>query len=300
MSFALLFSGQGGQHADMLSWLPPQAIGSDLQAAIGADWRGRLADPAWAGRNAIAQPLLTGLALAAWQRLAPQLGPPAAVAGYSVGEVSAFCAAGVFDAAAALALARRRAACMDEAAAGQPTGLMGMTGLDAAATDRLCHAFGLQVAIRSDVDSVVLGGPRHAMPAAAEAAQAQGGRCTALNVALASHTRWMADAGRAFAADLDRTAFRDPGCPLFSNTDGRILRGEQGRSAMVRQLSHTVRWDDCMEAVASRQVGCVLEVGPGQALARLWNQRFAPVPARSVDEFRSERAIVDWVSRHGG
>jgi [acyl-carrier-protein] S-malonyltransferase len=48
-----------------------------------------------------------------------------------------------------------------------------------------------------------------------------------------------------------------------------------------------------------RRVGCVLEIGPGAALARMWNQRFPDVPARSVDEFRSRSAIVDWVKRHG-
>jgi [acyl-carrier-protein] S-malonyltransferase len=40
----------------------------------------------------------------------------------------------------------------------------------------------------------------------------------------------------------------------------------------------------------------VLEIGPGSALASMWNKRYPEVPARSVDEFRSERSVREWVS----
>ena len=81
----------------------------------------------------MAQPLLTGLGIAAWQALAPDLPPPAAVAGYSVGELPACCVAGVFDADTALALAAFRAEAMDSAAAGEAGGLMALQGPGAAA-----------------------------------------------------------------------------------------------------------------------------------------------------------------------
>jgi [acyl-carrier-protein] S-malonyltransferase len=64
------------------------------------------------------------------------------------------------------------------------------------------------------------------------------------------------------------------------------------------QIAQTVRWSACMDQIHMRRVGCVLEIGPGAALARMWNQRFPDVPARSVDEFRREASVVDWVQRH--
>lgn len=297
MSYALLFSGQGAQHAGMLPWLARDDGVRAVEDRLGTDWRERLGDPAWAGCNAHAQPLLTGLGLAAWAQLAPLLPePPAVVAGYSVGEMAAFCAAGVFDAPTALALAQRRAACMDQAAAAQPaTGLLGVSGLGPDALAALCERFGLDVAIRNEVDSVVLGGPRSALePAAAEAA-ALGARCTPLNVALASHTRWMRPAAEAFAQVLAPMPLQRPRVPLLSNARGRVRDAAQARDALSAQIAQTVRWDECLEGVMAQRVDAVLEIGPGQALARMWQQRWPEIPARSVDEFRSVGAVAKWL-----
>ena len=103
MSLALLFSGQGLQQAGMLPWLDTQAEAADLlrqmAARLGSDWRQRLSEPAWAERNDVAQVLVTACGLAAWQVLrARGLPEPVVCAGYSVGEVAAYSAAGVFDA----------------------------------------------------------------------------------------------------------------------------------------------------------------------------------------------------------
>lgn len=298
MSFALLFSGQGAQHPAMLSWLAEDDAVRAVQRVVGSAWREDLADPAWVGRNATAQPLLTGLALAAWTQLAVLLDAPLAVAGYSVGELAACAAAGTCDVATAIDLAQRRAAYMDEASELQPTALLGVSGLAGEALDRLCIRFGLGVAIRNGIDSVVVGGLRTTLPTAADEARRQGARCTELNVGLASHTPWMADAARALARWLEPMPLCAPRTVLFTNAAGRVTTVPALKEALARQIDHTVRWDECMEGIAARQPACVLEIGPGQALARMWNERYPQIPARSVDEFRSARAIADWVRRH--
>jgi [acyl-carrier-protein] S-malonyltransferase len=252
-------------------------------------------DPAWAGRNAHAQPLLTGLALAAWHQLSPLLPPPVVVAGYSVGELAAFHAAGVFDAPTALALARQRAACMDAAAAQADTGLLAVTGLVGDALAALCARWDLDEALRNGPDSVVLGGLRAGVDAAQPAAEGQGARCTRLNVALASHTRWMRPAAEAFAQVLQGVTLQRPRVPLLSNALGRVRDAAQAREALSAQIARTVRWDECLEAVAAQRVDAVLEIGPCQALARMWQQRHPDIPARSVDEFRSVGAVAKWL-----
>lgn len=298
MSYALIFSGQGMQHPAMLPWLADGELLRGVQGQLGLDWRERLRDPDWAGRNANAQRLLTGLGLAAWTALAPHLPAPDVVAGYSVGEVAAFAAAGVYDAPTAIDLVRHRAELMDRDAERCACGLIAVSGLGAGAVEALCAEFGLALAIRNDAVSVVLGGPQTALTPAAESARSLGAHVTRLNVNVASHTAWMNEAARAFEALLAARSFGAPRLPLLSNVAGRVRDADEARAALARQIDHTVRWDECMEGIASRRVRCVLEIGPGQALARMWNDRHADIPARSVDEFRSMKGVIGWIERH--
>ena len=299
MTFALLFSGQGTQHPAMLPWLTDDERVHDTCARLGIDdWRRALADPLWAERNDNAQTLLTGLALAAWGQLAPRVPPPAAVAGYSVGELAAFSAAGVIEPAAAAALAPLRAEAMDRCAARAPGGLLAVSGMPGPELEQLRAEAGLDIAIRNGELNVILGGPLAALDAAERRAVAAGAQCTRLRVNVASHTSWMREAAESFSRTLAEVPFRAPQVALFSNAADRIRDAASGRAALAAQIARTVRWDECMENVMARQVRCVLEIGPGQALARMWNQRWPAVPARACDDFRSAEAIAAWLDSH--
>ena len=301
MSFALLFSGQGTQHPAMLPWLTDDGLVHDTCSRLGVDdWRHALADPAWAQRNDNAQTLLTGLALAAWNQLAPQVASPAAVAGYSVGELAAFSAAGVIDPETAAALAAARAQAMDRCAEQAPGGLLAVSGLAETRLEQLRLESGLAIAIRNGIESVILGGPYAALDAAERMASLDGAQCTRLRINVASHTPWMREAAESFSRTLAHVPLHPPQSVLFSNTGERISDAASARVALAAQIESTVRWDDCMENVAARQVTCVLEVGPGQALARMWNQRFPTIPARACDDFRSAAAIAAWLNSHSG
>jgi len=297
MSFALLFSGQGTQHADMLPWLADDVVVRSTCARLGVDdWRASLADPAWAHRNQNAQTLLTGLALAAWNQLATRVAPPAAVAGYSVGELAAFSAAGVIDADVAAALAAVRAEAMDRCAVHAPGGLLAISGLAETRLEQLLLETGVALAIRNGIESVIVGAPHAALDQAERIASLQGAQCTRLRINVASHTPWMREAAASFSQALANVAFHAPQCVLFSNARDRIKDAAAARVALAAQIDSTVRWDECMENIAARQVACVLEVGPGQALARMWNQRYPAIPARACDDFRSAAAIAAWLN----
>jgi [acyl-carrier-protein] S-malonyltransferase len=300
MSLGLLFTGQGAQHAAMLPWLDDSRdLVQQTMAALGvAEWRHALQDAAWGVTNRNAQILLTGLGLAAWSQLRGSgLPDPAAVAGYSVGELAAFSCAGVFEAATAIDLAARRAQAMDRAAEHAPGGLLAITGLDAQALAAWWGERGCAIAIRIAADSVVVGGPPSALQAIQEHAQARGAKCSPLNVAVASHTPAMQPAAADFAQILQATALRPPATALFSNaTADRVFTAAQAAGALAAQIAQTVQWSGCLDALYARRLSCVLEIGPGSALAAMWNKRYPDVPARSVDEFRSERSVQEWVS----
>lgn len=296
MSFALLFSGQGTQHPDMLPWLADDAIVHAMCERLATpDWRSAIADASWAERNTHAQMLLTGLALAAWHQISGALPAPSAIAGYSVGELAAFSAAGVFDADCALTLSARRAEAMDRCAAQAPGGLLAVAGLDGEAIDRICASTGVAIAIRIGVGSVVLGGPHARLDQAEHAAASLGARSTRLRVGIASHTPWMREAADDFLRTLSAVRVNAPHTALFSNAIDRVHDETSARKALSVQIASTVRWDECMENIHARRPSCVLEIGPGQALARMWNERYPDVPARSCDEFRSTAGIARWV-----
>jgi [acyl-carrier-protein] S-malonyltransferase len=300
VSFGLLFSGQGTQHPAMLRWVDDtDPLVKQTESALGVEhWREALEDPVWAARNKNAQLLLTGIGLAAWSQLASRLPAPAAVAGYSVGELAAFGAAGVFDEKTAMELAIARADVMDDAAEDAPGGLLAVTGLTQAAVERACADGEVFVAIRIGSDAVVLGGARAALHAAARQLQVLGGTTAQLNVGLASHTPLMQPAATAFADILRAVRLAPPTSALFANATGdRVHDAAAAARALSKQIAQVVRWSDVMEAVHARRIACVLEIGPASALAKIWNRRYPEIPARSADEFRSVGAVVNWVLR---
>jgi [acyl-carrier-protein] S-malonyltransferase len=262
---------------------------------LGGEWRRKLAQPDWASDNRTAQTLLTGVSLAAWKAVSARLPTPSLIAGYSVGELPAFAAAGVFGPEDAMRLADARAEAMSRSAEGVATGLLAVTGPGSARIEALCQRFEVAVAIELAADKRVLGGRREALESAQADLEGEGARCQRLAVNLASHTPWMRAALPAFAHAVAATGFARPAAPVVCNLSGLALRAEAAlRAALVGQIAQPVRWATAMQTIAERRPRCVLEVGPGSSLSKLWNERHPGALARSADEFRSAEAVVDW------
>jgi len=300
---------------------PPPAIdaGNLVTRAVGPGWRARLADPQRAADNAFVQPLITAVALQAWAQVSHALAMPQdpdnppgsrathaprllAVAGYSVGEIAAAALAGAIDADGALSLVQQRAALMDACDAARGSGLMGVSGLPEPQVMACAEARSsipgqaVWLAIRLDPQRAVLGGPREALLALQPVLEAAGARCQPLPVALASHTPLLDAAVAPWRAVLEGAGLRAPRVALACNATGSVLRQPAALvGAFGRQIAVTVRWDEVMDALAERGPRCVLELGPGTALSRAWNERHPAIPARSVDEFGSAQAVAAWV-----
>ncbi len=303
MSYGLLFSGQGTQHAGMLPWLESDpACAPALQALVevlGSHWRTGLQDAAPRSRNTFAQPLIVGTALAGWAAVRGELGEaPAAVAGYSVGELAAYAAAGVFSTQTAVALAVQRATLMDAAVQGLETGLLSVSGLSA---QQVLHAQpAWQCAIDIGADQGIYAGDCAALRAGAEVLTKRGALCKVLEVRVASHSGWMAPAAKGFAAQLEAVPMVRPGTTLVLNASGTGTRDPQTlRHALATQIDHTVQWAACMDALAEQGLACVMEIGAGTTLSTMWNQRHPAIPARSIQEFKDAAGAARWIARLG-
>ena len=306
---AVLCSGQGPQHSQMFaltSNAPAAAELFDHAATLlgGRDPRELViaeTDEAL-HTNRIGQILCTLQPLAVFAALGGFGGARFMVAGYSVGELPAWSLAGFLAPKTALDLAAQRAKAMD-AVATLGDGLLFVRGLDSAKIDALCRQFDVEVAIFNPGGAVVLGGAGDALDAAARAAERGGAlRVQRLGVTVASHTSRLAPASTLFRKDLDAALFSNvrPTQRLLSGTDGTsVLDGRNGLDKLAAQISSTVHWSDCMAACVEAGATAFLECGPGRALADMAAAAFPPIPARTVDDFRTLQGLSDWLPRMG-
>ena len=304
MTYALLFAGQASQHPAMLSWLedePAAAASLNLMSArLGADWRVQLQDGNRRSDNGFAQVLITGTSLAAWAALQDKLpDPPAVVAGYSVGELSAFACAGVFSYEQAITLATQRAHLMDQSVLGLKTGLLSVAGLQESVVFSICAGLEIECAIRLNTSQSLFAGTDDTLSKVALLLGERGAVCKRLDVRVASHSSWMRSAADAFSEVLKKLSFSNSTCPIALNALGVLSRNPiELRSALSQQIASTVQWSACMDAVAERQVSCVLEMGAGSALGRMWRDRYPDIPTRSIDDFQHLKGVVDWVRKN--
>lgn len=303
MRWVALFSGQGGQrpaHA--------HAMARTLAAPLRLAWEAALAraeasieglDEAALGRNRVAQPTLAAWQVNAWADLAPQLPPPVLVAGYSVGELAACSAAGGYAGTTAIAISATRAALMDDAQ-DAPSGLAAVLGVAEGTVQMLAAEAGVAIAIRNAPRHFIVGGTNAALAAfMASATRAGAVRVQRLCVHTPAHTPALAAAVPRFAAALAEAMA--PGrlaIPMASAIDGVKLRtGAEATAALARQLAVPLDWAACMDVVAELVPDVVLEIGPGDALARMFAEVAPGVPVRALDAFRSSAAAADWVVR---
>ena len=294
----LLCPGQGGQHAHMFDLARTSAGASALLDGLSAAMP-RVFDGADIYANSNAQPLIVAATLGMWEAISAFTPRPALVAGYSIGELSAYGVAGAFDAATATALAARRAQLMDACLAAHPgQALVALSGLSARRLEELAVAHVFQVGIETGDDACIAGGPANAAQALESAVIAAGGRSTRLPVEVASHTPYMRDAVRPFAEALRQTEFGPMTAPVVAGISATpISDKEQAVEQLSRQMAEKIRWLACMDACAEAGITYALELGPGSALTKMLQARHPHINTRSIADFRTLDGIRKWLDR---
>lgn len=298
MSLALLCPGQGAQHAamfDRVRDLPAArhtldvagtVLGRDVFSAAAAEDR---------FDNALAQPLLCAASLAQWQGLRDSLPTPTLIAGYSIGELAAHAIAGSFDATTCLALAAQRAQLMDSTSPAD-AGLQAVLGLERHVLQPLCDLHGAHVAIANGQDHFIVGGTRASLQRLADAARPQGADIRPLPVHVPAHTPLLAAAVAPFAAALDASPLQAPRLPLLAGIDARPVRDRATAvHTLSAQLAQTIEWAQVMRQAFERGARVFLQLGPGNALARMVAPAYPCCEVRAVEEFQGLEGAAAWV-----
>ena len=225
-------------------------------------------------RAAVVQPLITIVCLGYARRLAEAGLTPDLVAGHSLGEIPALAVAGVLTPEQAVTVASMRGILMDEAAAISP-GSMTAVFLPLAEVEALIGRLDMtgRIFIANDnaPTQVVVSGMTDALADFTRMANGERpGCCKTLRISGPWHTPLLQDACSRFEAWLEGIPFRAPRIPLIANATARAETDPaQWRHIAARQLIGRVHWRETMDELRARQVGGLIEIGPGRVLAGL-------------------------------
>jgi [acyl-carrier-protein] S-malonyltransferase len=272
MRTSWLFPGQGAEAAGALRVRPGptaelvaragRALGLDL-ARIIANGEPRL------GRTEIAQPALIAVCLGIADEMEARGETPDAVAGHSLGELTAAAVAGCLSPADAVDLAVERGLAMAEASRAHPGAMAAVRADDAGAVERLLdigRGHGrITLAARNAPTQWVLSGDRAAILAVAAATPA-----TLLPTQGAWHSDAMAAAEQRWLRALRGVRFQPPRRALILNRTGRALgEGEDLARLLAGQLTRPIAWTDALGTLAALGISRFVAIGPGKALRGL-------------------------------
>jgi [acyl-carrier-protein] S-malonyltransferase len=227
-----------------------------------------------------AQPALMAVSLAVMQVLRTEGGVDLAkacsfVAGHSLGEYSALAAAGTFSIADAARLLKTRGKAMQEAVPVGEGAMAALLGLDleaAAAVAEEASSVGVcETANDNAPGQVVLSGAKAAVEKAVELAGERGARkCVMLPVSAPFHSSLLAPAADVMRDALAAVQMNAPVVPVVANVTAEPAQDPEAiRDLLVRQVTATVRWRECVLAMKERGVDTLVEVGAGKVLTGL-------------------------------
>lgn len=296
----LVAPGQGAQTPGFLTpWLDLPGAADRLAAwsdAIGLDLAhyGTQADADAIRDTAVAQPLLVAAGLLSAEALGDIT--PGAVAGHSVGEITAAAYTGVLNDDDALRFVRKRGLAMADAAAVTETGMAALLGGDPDVTVPHLEKLGLTPANVNGAGQIVAAGTLEQLAALAEDKPEGVRKVVALKVAGAFHTEHMAPAVAKLQEAAGDLTVADPRLTYVSNRDGKVVAdGTEVISRLVGQVANPVRWDLCMETFQELGVTALIEVCPGGTLTGLAKRALKGVQTLAVktpDDLDAARTLV--------
>ena len=224
------------------------------------------------------QPALYIHSIAAWRTFAilDQDFKPAAVAGHSLGELSALTASGALSFSDGVRLVRRRGELMKRAGELNPGGMAAILGVDIPTLDKVCAEAStadeiVQVANDNCPGQVVISGHKTALERAITGAKAAGAkRALALQVSIAAHSPLMASIQDEWNAAVDACVIEKPPIPVVGNVHAKpMLTADELRADIKAQMQSRVRWTESVQMMLGNGIQTYVEAGSGDVLLGL-------------------------------
>ncbi|HET6177034.1 MAG TPA: ACP S-malonyltransferase [Candidatus Sulfotelmatobacter sp.] len=226
----------------------------------------------------ITQPAILTVSVAALRVLETRIPKPCYVAGHSLGEYSAHVASGTISFSDAVRTVRNRGEYMQEAV---PVGVGAMAAILGMAYEKVAvvckDAAQGEVCSPANINSpeqVVISGNTAAVERAAKLADERGAkRAKVLAVSAPFHCSLMKPAQDRLEADLTALKMQKPVYPVACNVEATLVTDNiRARDTLVRQVTGSVKWEQCMRLLIGEGVQTLIEVGPGKVLCGLMRQ----------------------------
>ena len=251
-------------------------------------------------KTSVCQPALYLHGLATWEILksrCPDLMPVAA-AGLSLGEFTAYSAAGAYSFERGLDIVSKRGQYMESACNETKGSMAAIIGGDEDSVQNLASEFDLDVANYNAPGQIVISGEIDKIKSALEKVKEYGARMgKELVVAGAYHSRLMVNAQNQLADELKNVSLSTPLFPVISNVEANEISGEEEiKSALERQVTGSVRWSQSMEFLIDQGHELFIEFSPKPVLAGLMARIKKGTNVISVGDPSSIDAAVESLS----
>jgi len=292
---AAIFPGQGSQSPGMGQSLYESS--TDARVVLDAcdvAYGGGLLDVCFKGTaddlkdTAVAQPALFAVSMASYAAARARGYAADFVAGHSVGEYAALCAAGVFDVETGLQLVQARGRAMAASAAANPGGMAAVLGLDASVIAACCADSGLAVVAANDncPGQVVISGVSEAIDAITQPLKDLGAKkVIRLAVSGGFHSPLMQTAASEMASLLQSITFTAPQIRIIANVTADWISDPSAiKAALVEQVAGPVRWTETLQQLNQAGVSSYTEFGSGSVLSGLVKRTLPGVSVTSVGD----------------
>lgn len=248
-----------------------------------------------------AQPAILVHSIAVFRTIESQLPEVGFAAGHSLGEFSAYVAAGSLAFADAVRTVRRRGELMFRAGQERPGTMAAILGMEDAALEKVCLEAAAQggdcvPANYNSPGQLVISGDMPTVHIAMDLAKQNGAkRAIELNVSGAFHSPLMAQAEPGLQAQLSDVALAVPKFPVVSNVNAKPISDVvTARRLLIEQLTRPVRWAACVRTMLERGVSDFIELGPNNVLSGLLKRIDKSATGRALG---TAAEVQEWLKR---
>lgn len=208
------------------------------------------------------------------------------VAGHSLGEYSALCAAGVISLADTAKLLQLRGQSMQQACPEGEGAMAACIGIeDTELIEIIQNSCGLdtcQIANDNVEGQIVISGKNASIDQVIAILKNKNFKAIKLNVSAPFHSNLIKDAVEPMQQALAATQFNTPEIPIITNVTADIEnQPERLKLNLINQICHTVRWRETMHKFNELQVHNLVEVGSGKVLCGLAKK--SPIDFTSIN-----------------